>query len=141
MIFILNSTGIPSVSKVIKITGTGGSVDTTPPGQVGPLTITPMSDIQLNLSWAANTEPDLDHYNVYRGTTPGFTVTLGTTAPVGVPAAPVVEVVPGRRHLRLHHHRHHDVGAGPDLQPAEPGGTHADDGHGMAVDRDGLIED
>ena len=39
----------------------------------------------MNLSWAANTEPDLDHYNVYRGTTPGFTVTLGTTTPVGVP--------------------------------------------------------
>ena len=41
--------------------------------------------LRLNLSWAANTEPDLDHYNVYRGTTPGFTVTLGTTTPVGEP--------------------------------------------------------
>ena len=31
-------------------------------------------------------EPDLDHYNVYRGTTAGFTVTYGTTTPVGQPA-------------------------------------------------------
>src|SRR4029079_7614984 len=59
--------------------------DTTAPGQVAPLTITPLNDTQIDLSWAANTEPDLDHYNVYRGTTLGFPVTLGTTTPVGVP--------------------------------------------------------
>jgi Domain of unknown function (DUF1929) len=86
MIFILNASGIPSVSKVIKIPGTGGGGgDTTPPAQVTGLAVTPISNTQLNLSWTANTEPDLDHYNVYRGTTPGFAVTLGTTTPVGVP--------------------------------------------------------
>ena len=31
-------------------------------------------------------ESDLDHYNVYRGTIAGFTVTYGTTTPVGQPA-------------------------------------------------------
>jgi hypothetical protein len=86
MIFILNGSAIPSVSKVIKIPGTGGGGgDTTPPGQVTGLAVTPISNTQLNLSWTANTEPDLDHYNVYRGTTPGFAVTLGTTTPVGQP--------------------------------------------------------
>ena len=66
-------------SNTADVTGTMSSAtsgDTTPPGQVGPLTVTPISDIQIDLSWTANTEPDLDHYNVYRGTTPGFTVTL-----------------------------------------------------------------
>ena len=47
MIFILNASGIPSVSKVIKIPGTGAGGDTTPPGQVGPLTITPVSNTQI----------------------------------------------------------------------------------------------
>ena len=68
-------------SNTADVTGSMSSAttsDTTPPGQVAPLTITPISTTQLNLSWAANTEPDLDHYNVYRGTTPGFTVTLGS---------------------------------------------------------------
>ena len=44
-----------------------------------------MSSTHSNLSWTANTEPDLNHYNVYRGTTAGFPVTLGTTTPVATP--------------------------------------------------------
>ena len=44
-----------------------------------------MSHTELNLSWTANTEPDLNHYNVYRSTTAGFPVTLGTTTPVATP--------------------------------------------------------
>ena len=41
---------------------------------------------QLNLTWTANTETDLNHYNVYRGTSAGFVVTPGTTTPVATPA-------------------------------------------------------
>ena len=48
------------------------SSDTTPPAQVAGLSVTAASSTQLNLSWTANTEPDLNHYNVYRGTTAGF---------------------------------------------------------------------
>ena len=47
------------------------------------LAVTPVSDYPINLTWNAKTEPDLNHYNVYRGTAPGFTVVLGTTTPVG----------------------------------------------------------
>ena len=81
MIFILNASGIPSVSKIIKIPGSGTGGDTIPPSQVTGLNVTTASDTQLNLSWTANTESDLDHYNIYKGTTPGFTVTIGTYYP------------------------------------------------------------
>ena len=53
--------------------------------QVAGLSVTAARSTQLNLSWTANTEPDLNHYNVYRGTTAGFPVTLGTTIPVATP--------------------------------------------------------
>jgi thermitase len=42
--------------------------DTTPPAQVSGLTVTAVSSSQLNLSWTANTEPDLKNYRVYRST-------------------------------------------------------------------------
>ena len=45
--------------------------DTTPPAQVTGLTVTTVSSSQLDLDWNANTETDLDHYNVYRSTTSG----------------------------------------------------------------------
>jgi hypothetical protein len=46
------------------------------PAQIIGLTITPQSgsDTQLNLAWTANTAPDFNHYNVYRGTSTGFLV-------------------------------------------------------------------
>ena len=50
--------------------------DTTAPAKVTGLTIIPVSCIQLDLSWDANTETDLDHYNVYRSTTSGGTYDL-----------------------------------------------------------------
>ena len=59
--------------------------DTTPPGQVTGLAVSTAGNTQLNLVWTANTETDLHHDNVYRSTTAGFTVTLGTTTPVGQP--------------------------------------------------------
>jgi hypothetical protein len=60
-------------------TGTSGPV------QVTDLNVTPISDTLLNLAWTANTQSDFNHYNVYRGTTAGFSITLGTTTPVGTP--------------------------------------------------------
>ncbi len=50
--------------------------DTEPPGQVTGLAVTTVSSSQLNLSWNANTEPDLKNYNVYRSTTSGGPYTL-----------------------------------------------------------------
>ncbi len=46
----------------------GGSTppDTTPPAKVTGLTATTLSSTQIKLTWDANTESDLDHYNVYR---------------------------------------------------------------------------
>ncbi len=52
--------------------------DTTPPAAPTGLTATAVSTSQINLSWNANTEDDLDHYNVYRSTTSGFTPGSGT---------------------------------------------------------------
>lgn len=40
--------------------------DTTAPAQVMGLTATATSRTQVNLAWEANTEFDLDHYNIYR---------------------------------------------------------------------------
>jgi subtilisin len=45
--------------------------DTTPPAHVTGLTVTTISSSQLDLSWDASASSDLDHYNVYRSTTPG----------------------------------------------------------------------
>ena len=62
------------------------STGTLPPSQVTGLTVTPASATQLNLAWTANpTTENIDHYNVYRGTTAGFTVVPGTTPPTAQP--------------------------------------------------------
>lgn len=42
------------------------------------MTVTAVSESMLNVSWKANTEADLDHYNVYRSTVPGFTPGAGS---------------------------------------------------------------
>ncbi len=67
-------------------TGGGGPPDSIPPATVTGLLATASSSSQINLSWTANTEPDLSNYNVYRGTSTGFVVTLGVTPPVGTPS-------------------------------------------------------
>ncbi|HEX9318162.1 MAG TPA: fibronectin type III domain-containing protein [Nitrososphaeraceae archaeon] len=61
----------------------GGNGDTTPPGQVTGLSVSTVSSSQLNLGWTKNTASDLDHYNIYRGTSSGFSVTPGSTTPTG----------------------------------------------------------
>lgn len=40
--------------------------DTTPPAKVTNLTATAVSSSQIDLTWDANSETDLDHYNIYR---------------------------------------------------------------------------
>jgi fibronectin type 3 domain-containing protein len=87
MIHVLNGSGVPSVAKVIQIPGTGTGVggDTTPPAKVIGLSVTPATGTQLNLSWSANSEQDLNHYNVYRGTVPGFSVNPITDTPLAQP--------------------------------------------------------
>jgi hypothetical protein len=74
MIHVLNSSGVPSEAKIIKIPGTGsGGGDTTPPVQVTGLMVTPAGAGQLNLTWNANPDLDIDHYDVHRSTVSGFT--------------------------------------------------------------------
>jgi fibronectin type 3 domain-containing protein len=86
MIHILNSAGVPSAARIIRIPGAGGGGGASPPSQVTGLTVTTASDTQLNLSWTANpTGDNVTSYNVYRGTTAGFSVTPGTTTPIATP--------------------------------------------------------
>ena len=54
-----------------------GTPDTTPPGQVTGLATNVISDTQINLSWTASAAGDLDHYDVHRSTTSGFTPAVG----------------------------------------------------------------
>jgi len=61
-----------------QVTGTTTApADTTPPGQVTGLTTNVMSDDQINLTWTASSASDLNHYDVHRATTSGFTPNTG----------------------------------------------------------------
>jgi hypothetical protein len=57
-------------------TTTGGG-DVTPPGQTVGLVASVISDTQINLSWTASAAGDLNHYDVHRSTTTGFTPAVG----------------------------------------------------------------
>ena len=78
-----NSEDVSGTMSSLAPTGSGG--DTTPPTKVIGLVVTPISATRLDLAWTANTEPDLGHYNVYRGTTPGFPVNTATDTPLAQP--------------------------------------------------------
>ena len=78
-----NSEDVSGTMSSLTLTGSGG--DTTPPTKVIGLVVTPISASRLDLAWTANTEPDLGHYNVYRGTTPGFPVNTATDTPLAQP--------------------------------------------------------
>jgi fibronectin type 3 domain-containing protein len=54
------------------------------PGAPQSLSATTVSSSQINLHWAANTEPNLAGYNVYRSTTSGFTPGPGNRIASGV---------------------------------------------------------
>jgi fibronectin type 3 domain-containing protein len=88
MIHVLNGAGVPSVAKIIQIPGTGSGVggDTTPPSKVVGLSVTP-AGTQINLSWTPNSESDINHYNVYRGTVAGFSVNTATDTPLAQPTS------------------------------------------------------
>jgi chitodextrinase len=58
--------GIVDAEAAINVVDGGSSGDTTPPAQVTGLTTTAVSTSQIDLTWDANSESDLDHYNVYR---------------------------------------------------------------------------
>lgn len=67
-----------------EISGTTEDIpDTSPPSQVTGLTVKTGSTTQLNLAWDKNSESDLDHYNIYMGTSPNFAVSLDSTTPTG----------------------------------------------------------
>ena len=65
---------------------TAAPADTTPPAQVTGLTVNTFSSTQLNLAWTQSSASDFDHYNVYRGTSSGFSVNPGVTVPTGTPS-------------------------------------------------------
>lgn len=69
-------------------------VDTTPPAPVASLGATP-GDGLVSLQWAANTEPDLDGYNVYRALETGGPYTQQNGAPIASPAFADGNVVNG----------------------------------------------
>lgn len=52
--------------------------DTEPPAVVTGVMVTQVSESKLNISWTANTEADLDHYNVYRCMNADFTPDAGS---------------------------------------------------------------
>ena len=58
--------------------------DLTPPGQVQGLTATAVSQSQIDLSWMANAENDLDHYNIYRDGVLVATSTVNSFSDVGL---------------------------------------------------------
>ena len=59
----------------------------TGPPQVTGLAVTATgSTTRLNLSWTKSSATDLNHYNIYRGTTSGFTVNTATDTPIATPA-------------------------------------------------------
>ncbi len=54
--------------------------------------------------------------------------------------APVVKPIPGGRHLGLHHGGHQDVHPGARVETVISRCGYTDDGHGVAVEQHGLIE-
>ncbi|MCK5217325.1 MAG: fibronectin type III domain-containing protein [Methanosarcinales archaeon] len=52
--------------------------DIEPPAVVTGVMVTQVSESKLNISWTANTEADLDHYNVYRGMNANFIPDAGS---------------------------------------------------------------
>lgn len=73
-------------SDIVYGTQTGAATDTVAPNQTTGLVATPASNTIINLNWNASSAIDLSLYNVYRGTSSGFTIILGTTTPTATPS-------------------------------------------------------
>lgn len=82
-----NYVTIPTVNDVVKVVITafnynnyyevdlhGTLHDTTPPAPPTGLAVNSVGDVTVNLVWSPNTEPDLDHYEIYQDN-----VKIGTT--------------------------------------------------------------
>jgi len=82
MIHVLDSSLVPSTAQIIQIPGTGVAP---PPAQVTGLSAIAAGSTQINLSWTANTDQPINHYNIYRSTTNGFTVNTATDTPIATP--------------------------------------------------------
>ncbi len=62
-------------------------IDKTPPNPVTKPIVSETAANRVNLEWDQNKEIDLNHYNIYRGTASGFSVTTGKTLPEGTSIA------------------------------------------------------
>jgi len=58
--------GYGNVDALAAVNSAGGTPGNEPPAKVTGLVATTLSDTEIKLDWDANTEEDLDHYNVYR---------------------------------------------------------------------------
>ena len=74
MLFVLNSNGVPSVASMIRVSTAG---DATPPTAPTALTATPGPGQVALSSGAATDAGGIARYNVHRGTTAGFTPSVG----------------------------------------------------------------
>lgn len=54
------------VDSVAAVDEAGGGTPVDPPAKVTELTATTLSISEIELNWDANTEPDINHYNIYR---------------------------------------------------------------------------
>ena len=78
----------PLSSQVSKTTAAStSSRDKTPPAQVTGLIVSIASSTQLNLAWNQVSASDFNHYNIYRGTSSNFPVSLGLTPATGTSTA------------------------------------------------------
>ena len=82
-----NAGNIGTPSSQVSKTTAGSTSDKTPPAQVTGLIVSTVSSSQLNLAWTQVSASDFNHYNIYRGTSPNFAVTLGITLPLGTSTA------------------------------------------------------
>lgn len=48
------------------------------------LTVLRTTSTSISLVWNSNSDPDFNHYNVYRGSNSGFNIIPGVTTPVGI---------------------------------------------------------
>ncbi len=58
--------GLVNAKAAVDSLGGGGTPDTEPPAKVTGLSTNAVSSTEIDLTWNANTESDLNHYNVYR---------------------------------------------------------------------------